>query len=420
MSISRRKFLAGTAATAVVASTTSVPRIWAAANRLIPDTADERILVIIQLSGGNDGLNTVIPFGNDVYHRNRFATRIAADQVVRIDDYVGFHPALRGFGELGREERLAVIPGVGYPNPNRSHFESMDIWHSAHFTPPHRTGWLGRWIDEQAVNDRQANDNEVNATVQTLRALHIGDEPLPLALTGLNALVPSLKTIDSLRVASDELVQAALKIEAVGQESNMVQTKNDLLDFLQGARATALTAADRLKTVEMRKLQQTGDYDQSGLSRKLAAVAQLIRIGFGPRVYYVELAGFDTHSQQADAHAALLGELGRSVRAFHRDLDAISKGNDVLTLCFSEFGRRVKENGSRGTDHGTAAPVIVVGPKGLPKLAGKYPSLTDLDDGDLKFTVDFRNVYATVLEKWLGVNSSSILGDKHPTLDFLS
>ncbi|MEQ1902850.1 MAG: DUF1501 domain-containing protein [Pirellulaceae bacterium] len=411
MSISRRKFLAGTAAAAVVASTTSVPRLWAAANHRSAHFNDQRILVVIQLSGGNDGLNTVMPYADDVYHRNRFATRIAADRVIKIDDYVGFHPALGGFGEMVRENRLAVIPGVGYPNPNRSHFESMDIWHSAHFTPPHRTGWLGRWIDEQAAKDRQTN--EVNATAQALRALHIGDEPLPLALTGLNALVPSLKTIDSLRVASDELVQAALKMESVGA------APADLLDFLQGARSTALTAADRLKSIDVRQLQRTGDYDQSGLSRKLAAVAQLIKIGFGPRVYYVELAGFDTHSQQPDAHAALLGELGRAVRAFHRDLDGTAQAENVLTFCFSEFGRRVKENGSRGTDHGTAAPVMIVGPKELPKMSGKYPSLTDLDDGDLKFTVDFRSVYSTILQKWLGVDSASILGDKHPMLDFL-
>ena len=417
MSISRRKFLAGSAAAAVVASTTRVPSLWAAANHKSAYSNDQRILVVIQLSGGNDGLNTVIPYADDAYHRNRFATRIAADQVIKIDDYLGFHPALRGFGEMAREKRLAVIPGVGYPNPNRSHFESMDIWHSAHFTPPHRTGWLGRWIDEQAAVARQKN--EVDATAKALQALHIGDEPLPLALTGLNALVPSLKTIDSLRVASDELVQAALKMESVGAAPDDGQTKNDLLDFLQGARATALTAADRLKSMDAGQLRRTGDYDQSGLSRKLSAVAQLIKIGVGPRLYYVELAGFDNHSQQPDAHAALLGELGRAVRAFYRDLDGAARGENVLTFCFSEFGRRVKENGSRGTDHGTAAPVMVVGPKDLPKLSGKYPSLTDLDDGDLKFTVDFRSVYSTILQKWLGVESESILGAKHPVLDFL-
>jgi uncharacterized protein (DUF1501 family) len=316
---------------------------------------------------------------------------------------------------LHREHRCSIVQGVGYPNPNRSHFESMDIWHSAQLAPPHRTGWIGRWVDQRSSEDTEA----ATAPGSALSALHIGDEPLPLAVTGLSAMVPSLKAIASLRIAPDELVRSALKDGAAGEALGTDASKGELLDFLRGTRATALAAAEKLQSVGGDDSQSRG-YDQSQLSRKLAAVAQLIGIDFGPRVYYVELAGFDTHSQQADAHAALLGEVSRSLGAFHRDLKNKSLHDRVLTVCFSEFGRRVKENGSRGTDHGTAAPLFIAGPEGLPSLVGKYPSLTDLDEGDLKFTVDFRSVYATLLEKWLGIPSLPILGKQFDLIELLA
>lgn len=419
MAISRRRFLAGSAA-AVVASTTHVPRLWAAANRQAIGNQD-RILVVVQLSGGNDGLNTVVPYADDVYHRNRYATRIAREQVRKLNDYLGFHPALAGFEELSRAQRLTVVPGVGYANPNRSHFESMDIWHSAQFAPPYRTGWLGRWIDSQlavAANTSSSDNSPDRVAAKALQAMHLGDEPLPLALTGLNALVPSLRSIESLRVMPDDLVQAALQSDPTAEARP--DTKNELLGFLQEARSTALTAAEQLRRIDPRELRQTGLYDGSNLARKLASVAQLIKIGFGPRVYYIELAGFDTHSQQVEAHAALLGELGRALQAFHQDLSDHGQGERVLSFCFSEFGRRVKENGSRGTDHGTAGPVFLAGPENMKPLLGTYPSLSDLEDGDLKYNLDFRRIYATLLEKWLNVPSQPILGEPHPLLELWS
>ncbi len=402
MFVNRRRFLAGSAA-AVVASTSVVPRIWGAANRRATRSAGDRVLVVIQLSGGNDGLNTVIPYGDDAYHRNRFAVRIGQREVLKIDDYLGWHPSLRGFENMQQAGNLCVVQGVGYPNPNRSHFESMDIWHSALLTPPHRTGWIGRCFDGQA--------DQTSANLAP--GLHLGDEPLPLAMTGLNIMVPSLKSIESLRVAADETVRTALD-----EIDETLETKDELIDFLIQARRTALAANRRLEALGGAQ-DVPRVYPRTELARKLALVSKLIGIDFGPRVYYVSLGSFDTHSQQANAHAALLAELAGAVAAFHGDLESSGRHDQVRTICFSEFGRRVKENGSAGTDHGTAAPLFVAG-SNLAKTAGKYPSLTDLVDGDLVFNVDFRSVYATLLEQWLEIDSQPILGAKFDTLGLLS
>ena len=415
MNFSRRKFLLGSASAAIVASTHRVPRIWADANVRASLADGQRILVVVQFSGGNDGINTVIPYADDVYHQNRFATRIEPRAVLRIDDYLGWHPSLTELAAMQHEHRLSIVQGVGYPNPNRSHFESMDIWHSARLEPPHRTGWIGRWLDERqrSAGAKGAELTAGQTAENSIGALHVGDEPLPLALTGLNVMVPSLQSIESLRVTSDPVVREALADSSAGHFGMVAANKNELLEFLQSARSIALTASKKLQSVEPEDLK---GYDGSPLSSKLASVAKLISIEFGPRVYYVEISGFDTHSQQPEAHAALLGEVSRAVSAFYADLRLRSLGDRVLTVCFSEFGRRVRENGSRGTDHGTAAPVIIAGPEGLPPLVNKYPSLTDLDSGDLKFTTDFRCVYATVLEKWLDVSSSEILGKRFEIL----
>ena len=401
MSLNRRSFLVGSAA--VVASTSAVPRIWGAASRRASWANADRILVVIQLSGGNDGLNTVIPYGDDAYHRSRFATRIDQQSVLKIDDYLGWHPSLRGFAKMQEAGKLCIVQGVGYPNPNRSHFESMDIWHSALLTPPYRTGWIGRWFDGQA--DQKSSN--------LAPGLHLGDEPLPLAMTGLNIMVPSLKSIESLRVAADDTVRTA--IEEIGQT---LETKDELIEFLNQARQTALAANRRLEVLGGAQ-DVPRDYPRTELARKLALVSKLIGIDFGPRVYYVSLGSFDTHSQQANAHAALLAELSGAVAAFHSDLESGGRQEQVLTVCFSEFGRRVKENGSAGTDHGTAAPLFVAGPS-LAQTAGKYPSLSELVEGDLVFNLDFRSVYATLLEQWLEIDSQPILGARYETLQLLS
>jgi len=400
MTIQRRSFLAGGAA-AIVGSTLSVPKIFAAAGRRAMRIEADRVLVVIQLTGGNDGLNTVIPFADDSYHRNRFATRIEAPNILKIDDYLGWHPSLAGFSEMQQAERLCVVQGVGYPNPNRSHFESMDIWHSASLSPPHRTGWIGRWCDCQSTKD----------SADAIPGLHLGDEPLPLAMTGLNVMVPSMKSIESLRIASDETIRNAL--DSIGE----VDTKGELVDFLRQARQTALNAARRLESLDGSSDLPRG-YPQTGLARKLAYVSKLIAIDFGPRIYYVTLGSFDTHSQQAAAHAALLSELSGAVAAFHKDLEANGRSDEVLTMCFSEFGRRVKENGSGGTDHGAAAPLFIAGGN-LPRIVGKHPSLTELVDGDLEYKIDFRSVYATLLEHWLDVRSTDVLGDKFELLSLI-
>jgi uncharacterized protein (DUF1501 family) len=337
-----------------------------------------------------------------VYHKNLFATRIADSNVLKIDDYLGWNPSLRGFSELQQAQRLCVVQGVGYPNPNRSHFESMDIWHSASLQPPHRSGWIGRACDE---GSKAANP-------PTIPGLHLGDEPLPLAMTGLHVMVPSLRSIESLRIASDKTVRSA--IDQLGGEA---ETKSELDEYLRKARQTALTTAQRLEEIDGLRETPQG-YPGTDLARKLAFVSRLIQIDFGPRVYYVSMGGFDTHSQQPAAHAALLSELGGALAAFQTDLVSAGRDGDVLTMCFSEFGRRVKENGSAGTDHGTAAPVFFAG-RDLPSIVGEHPSLTKLVDGDMEFRIDFRSVYATVLERWLDLDSQAILGDEFPQIKLL-
>lgn len=402
MQIHRRRFLAGTAA-ALVGSATPVPRIFAAANHRAVLRGANRILVVVQLTGGNDGLNTVIPYGDDEYHKNRFATRISTSDVLKVNEYLGWHPALRGFADLQQSGKLSIVQGVGYPNPNRSHFESMDIWHSASLSGPHRTGWLGRTCEIQSVGKNAA----------TIPGIHLGTEPLPLAMTGLNVMIPSLASIESLRFASDETVRAA-----VAEIASDAQSKDELREYLRMTRQTALSAARRLESVE-----GAGDlprgYPGTSLARTLSFVSKLIQIDFGPRVYYVSMGSFDTHSQQAAAHAALLNELGGAVAAFQSDLDQAGRSDEVLTLCFSEFGRRVKENGSAGTDHGTAAPLFVAG-NNLPATVGSHPSLTKLVDGDLTHSIDFRSVYATVLARWLELDSKSILGEEFPLIEMLT
>ncbi len=422
MSWARRDFLLGSASAAVVASTAWVPQIWARTGRQAAQSLGEKTLVVLQLSGGNDGLNTVVPYGDDAYHRNRFATRIESNAVLKIDNYLGWHPAMSGLADLQQQSRLAIVQGVGYPQPNRSHFESMDIWHSAQMETPHHSGWLGRWLDSTSARagaNAASQNGAEGQTVRSIRALHLGDEPLPLALTGLNVMVPSLQSIESLRVTSDRSVREALRqlgTDEVVSESNESRP-HELLEFLEAARSTALEASQRLEAID---LQPGKAYGGSDLGRKLASVAQLIAADFGPRVYYVEIAGFDTHSQQAGAHAALLTEVSRSLAGFYDDLKAQGRADQVLTVCFSEFGRRVRENGSGGTDHGTAAPLLIVGPEGLPPLLGRYPSLVELDQGDLVHSVDFRSVYATLLEKWLGVPSEPILGGRFELLPLWS
>jgi uncharacterized protein (DUF1501 family) len=368
-----------------------------------PKSAGDRTLVVIQLSGGNDGLNTVIPFGDDLYGKNRTGLRIPEDQILKINDHVGLHPSLGGLSKLLQDGHLAVLQGIGYPNPSRSHFRSMDIWQTASMTEKlPNEGWLGRAIGQPELR-REG----------TVPAIHFGSGKLPLALVGRTTEVPSLSSLADYKLQTGPAGRDQLTAVAATQRTDRT------LQFLQRSTLQAYTTSSRLE--EMTKSYDTPiNYPPTELARKLKLIAQLIDAGFGTRIFYASLDGFDTHANQLATHANLLRELGDAVRAFVDDVSHHGHGDRVLLMTFSEFGRRVKENGSRGTDHGAGAPMFLAGGKIKSRLIGRHPSLSDLDDGDLKSHTDFRSVYATVLEDWLACPSSEVLGDRFDRIPLIS
>jgi len=361
----------------------TVPGFIARLARASTPEQDGRILVVIQLDGGNDGLNTVVPFGDEAYARNRTTLKLATDRLIKVSDGIGLHPAMGQAGKLLESGRLGIVPGVGYPNPNRSHFASMAIWQTARLDEEEHAGagWLGRGLD----------------TTAGASSMFVGPGSIPAAIRGRRALASSLERIDDLT-----LDPALARPEISGQG-------DDLLAFVRRSTLDAYASSDRLAELAKDR-SSTARYPGTGLADRLKLVARLIKGGYASRVFYTSQGGYDTHSQQSNTHFGLLNELSGALKAFLDDLAASKLADRVLVLCFSEFGRRVRENGSAGTDHGAAGPVLLAGPRVEPGLLGAYPSLTDLDDGDLKAVVDFRRVYATILENWLGIPSQAALG----------
>ncbi|MEX2121542.1 MAG: DUF1501 domain-containing protein [Pirellulales bacterium] len=403
MSTSRRQFLrAALGSTTLLSAGLSVPSFLARSARAFDQSGKpgERILVVVQLSGGNDGLNTVIPYADDGYARNRVALRIAAEQVLKIDDKLGLHPQMQGCHKLQEEGRLAILQGIGYPNPDRSHFRSMDIWHTARpEVEDRRDGWLGRSIDHAA---RRAG--------QDVPALHLGPNQLPLALVSRQTPVPSVDSLETFRLRTAD---GALPREALSKLAEAPRGgASTLLDFLCKSTLSAYASSEQVQQA-LEDDSSPVEYPGFTLARKLRQVAQLLDAGLSTRLYYVSLDGFDTHANQAEAHAALLNEFSSSLKVFMDDIAQRGHLDRVAVLAFSEFGRRVRENASQGTDHGAAAPVFVAGGQVRGGPLGAHPSLTDLDnEGDLKFHTDFRQVYATLLDQWLGCSSQAVLGEQ--------
>jgi uncharacterized protein (DUF1501 family) len=400
MQTSRREFLAAVGASSAILSFGGVvPGFLVNAAEANNENRNETILVVLQLTGGNDGLNTVIPYDHDVYKKSRPKLAVPADQVLKIKDGLGFHPSARGLADLLEAGKLAIVQGVGYPEPNRSHFESMDIWHTCQRKGgPRTTGWVGRFLDAatQSLTDAPA--------------LHMGHEKQPLALASDHVRVPSLSSPETFRLkdgGNEQLRDTIRNLATAGGSP-----ANDLAGFLQTSTTSALTASERIAEA-LRQYETPITYPDSALAKKLKTIAQLIDAGLRTRVYYVELDGFDTHSQQAAAHVALLQQFSSALHAFVQDVSHQGHAERVLVVCFSEFGRRVQENASEGTDHGAAAPMFIAGSKVKSGLVTEHPSLTDLDDGDIKFKTDFRQVYATLLDQWLSWPSPAILGGKY-------
>jgi uncharacterized protein (DUF1501 family) len=377
-----------------------------------PDArARGRVLVVVQLDGGNDGLNTVVPFKDDDYKKARPRLQIAEKAVLKIDDRLGFHPALAGFARLLESRQLAVVQSVGYPNPTRSHFESMAIWHTAQLAAKtDAPGWIARLLDAQSA-----------VPGGDVAVIHLsGDpEPQPQALVGGLRHVPTLASLEQFRrrLGVPELSGASEQRAALDRMAGRERGRpGSLLSFVERSAALSYASSARLETVVTAG--PGPDYPQSGLAQRLRAIAQFIKAGLTTSIYYTQLGGFDSHADQANRHAGLLFELGSSLQAFIGDLVKSGAGERVVVLVFSEFGRRLAENGSAGTDHGTAAPLFLAGPAVKAGLHGPYPDLRDLADGDPKFAIDFRRVYATLLG-WLGCPSEKVLGAKFAPLPLL-
>ncbi len=396
----RRGFLKGTlATTSLLATGLTIPGFLARtahASTLGGSNlgADEKILVVVQLTGGNDGLNTVIPYGDDLYHKARPTLRVDAGRVHKLSgggSGLGLHPAMDGMKGLYDAGMLSVVTNVGYPNPDRSHFKSMDIWHSCHTEPSmDEDGWLGRVVDAIAVEG------------QMPPALMLDDAPMPLALRSKIRPVPAVRALDALRLEGmTESVQRAM--------SEARRAASEDLLFVQRTAVSSCTSAKRLEEVA-RVREGRGVYPNSGLADRLRQIETLIAAKFNTRVYYTSLQGFDTHSKQALVHEPLLRELSDAVAAFYKSLAARGLADRVLLMTFSEFGRRVAENGSQGTDHGAGAPMFIAGPGCKGGVLGKAPDLAHQTEGDVPHQMDFRRVYAGVLKDWLGVKPEGTVG----------
>ncbi|MBM4001352.1 MAG: DUF1501 domain-containing protein [Planctomycetes bacterium] len=410
----RRQFLKfGVAGVSVAGALPAFVRKTVAAVERQSDPHDDRILVVVQLSGGNDGISTVVPYGDPAYAAARSSTRIDESSVLRIDEHVGLHPNLKELKGLYDEGRMAIVQGVSYPNPTRSHFEAMDIWNAGDLSGARRgSGWLGRALDQLV---KQADPTA---------GVNVGNK-VALAMVGERIKPVAFEDPDRYRWRGRSTQYDAFKAfngetpDAMPEKG--ADSKVGELDFLlRVAHGADESSAAIRKAVTGYQTSASYPENNNRLAPGLRNIAAMIAGGLTTRVYYASLGGFDTHANQRATHDNLMTAFSGAVSAFMGDLGAKKLLDRVTILAFTEFGRRVKENGSRGTDHGVAGPMFVFGGRVHGGLFGKYPSLTDLDKGDLKMAVDFRRVYATILDRWLGADSKAVLGAAHEPLKFLA
>jgi uncharacterized protein (DUF1501 family) len=372
--------------------------------------AQDRTLVVVQLAGGNDGLNTVIPYTDSAYYQARPTIAIAQSQALPLSDRLGLHPAMTSLQQLWGQGKLAIVEGVGYPNPNLSHFAAMDIWQTLDLSGQGSTGWLGKYV--AGLVDKDGHP---------FQSLSVG-VALPTALQALNADVPVVADPASYTIKPDlQQPQSAqqARIDALLKLYNTYPRSAPYAALLDATAQNAWNGAQQLRDATSRYTPQA-TYPTSNLAKGLKVLAEAIVEGVGLRVGYVTLGGFDTHGEQTNTQAALLKDLSDSVLAFYSDLAAHSMSRQVVVMTWSEFGRRVDENASLGTDHGTAAPLLVLGDAVQGGLYGEPPDLNNLDNyGNLVHTTDFRSIYATILQNWLGAPASAILGGDFGAQSFL-
>ncbi len=408
-SVSRRDFLAGLAALGLLGRY-QLDGVAANIDPAVAAKLSGRSILVIQLNGGNDGINSIIPYGNGAYYDARPKIAIKQTDVLPINSDVGFHPALGEFAQFYKDQQLAVIQGVGYPEPNRSHFRSIEIWQTAQPDIIGDTGWLGRYLDHLSLSAPPANASMLAVNVDPL---------LPKSLLARKITVPSVSDVQAFRFKVDPLYKAdrALQLQAFGDIYNDFEDRRPIVSKLRKSGIEANRASEKLFDL-VKDHKTTAKYPDGKLGSSLKFIAQMVSGGIGAKVYTLGYDGFDTHAGELRTQTNLLNGLGKSLRAFHEDLKQNGCDDKVLVLIFSEFGRRVAENDGGGTDHGTAAPCLVLGTGVKGGLYGEYPSLTNLDHGDLKHTVDFRTVYATIVDRWLGADSREVLGKNFENLDF--
>ena len=375
-----------------------------------PGIPDDRILVVVQLGGGNDGLNTLIPIGNDAYYRARPNLAVPQKDIIRLNDGIGLHPNLSGLKNLYDQGAVAIVQGVGYPNPSRSHFKSMEIWHTA--DPEGRVvryGWVGRYFDSKCP-----------VCEQPTVGVNVGPS-MPLAMVAETGVGVSLETPEAFQwmptmggLGEREEQELFRLLNAPAPGVNEPGT----VDFLRHTAMNAFVSTAQVRGA-VAGYKGSVEYANTRFAYSMRLIAQMIAGKLPTKVYYAHMTGFDTHAAQRGAHENLLTQFAEGVASFYKDLEAQGNADRVVVLAFSEFGRRVAENGSGGTDHGTAAPMFLFGKSLKGGLYGNQPSLTDLTDGDLKHAVDFRSVYATVLDRWLGADPAKILGHSFERMGFI-
>ncbi len=409
--MNRRNFLQKSALT--TAGSLLIPNFLKAyeLNRMGLPAGNQKIVVVVQLSGGNDGLNTVVPFRNDIYYRERPTIAIRPEKVLKLTDDLGLNPALDPLRALYDDGQLTIINNVGYPNPDRSHFRSMDIWHTASDSNQYlNTGWVGRYLDAQCQG-KPANRKGV-----PYRALEV-DDTLSLSMKGQD--INGLAVLDPKKLFNQTRGELVKGLSAETPDQTGAGAHGNVA-YLYKTLAETVSSAEHVYD-KAKGVKTTKTYPASELGSRLKTVSELIQSGVETSVYYVSIGGFDTHINQPGQQERLLKQYADAVRAFMDDIKAAGRTQDVLLMTFSEFGRRVKQNGSNGTDHGTASNVFLFGGNGATpatnsRVINAAPNLTDLDEGDLKYSVDFRSIYATLLRDWLKTDDVAILGRKFDTL----
>ena len=372
------------------------------------ESMKNRTLVVVQLSGGNDGLNTLVPYTQQAYYNARPNLALDKSDVLQLNSDVALHPSMAALQSLYNDNHVAIVQGAGYPNPNLSHYESMTIWQTASPDETLQTGWLGRYLDTARSVDSSINAVELDTL---LSPTVVGEKERATAIDSLRSfkIAPLTRQTQS---SDEETIKALDSIQC-----SSCQEYNDLVNAMMEAGLDAMTASDVVRQAAS-NYETSVTYPTNDFANRLKLAAQVVSSSLKPTIIYLQIGGFDTHANQKTTQANLLKTVSDGISAFYRDMESKDKADDTLIMTFSEFGRRVHENGSQGTDHGTAEPMFLIGGRVSGGLYADYPNLSNLDsNGDLIHTVDFRQVYASVLQDWLGVDSTPVLSSQFQKLN---